>query len=226
MPADLKHKIILITGASRGIGQATALAFAKQGCQLALTYCTDKKAGQKTVVQCQALGVKNILLHHLDIRDDQSIVELVEAVIKKFGQIDILVNNAGIVVWKPLIKQTKTEIENQLITNLAGQIKLTYCLLPHLKDGLINIASGAGMTGYADLTVYCAAKFGFRGFTQALAQEYPHLKIYCLNPGSTATRLTNFQGTPSAKVAEIIVNTALGSYPVISGGDINVWDHL
>ncbi len=91
---------------------------------------------------------------------------------------------------------------------------------------IINIASGAGQTGYADLTTYCATKFGVRGFTQALAKEVSNIRIYAVCPDMTATRMSNFEGRPPEDVARIIFNTAKGKYKVPHGGDINIWDHL
>jgi short-subunit dehydrogenase len=90
---------------------------------------------------------------------------------------------------------------------------------------IINIASGAGQTGFAELAPYCATKFGVRGFTQALAQEISSPKIYAVNPDMTKTRLSGFQGRPPEHVARIVLNTAKGKYRKKSGGDVNVWDY-
>ena len=76
---------------------------------------------------------------------------------------------------------------------------------------------------FPDLTTYCATKYGVRGFTQSLALEEPNLRIYSVNPGMTATRMTNYQGVPPEKVAKVILNTAKGIYNVPSGGDVDVW---
>jgi 3-oxoacyl-[acyl-carrier protein] reductase len=90
---------------------------------------------------------------------------------------------------------------------------------------IINIASGAGQTGFAELTAYCATKFGVRGFTQALAEEVTKIKVYAVNPDMTATRMTDFQGRPPEQVAQVVLNTAKGMYNVPSGSDINVWEY-
>jgi 3-oxoacyl-[acyl-carrier protein] reductase len=89
---------------------------------------------------------------------------------------------------------------------------------------IINISSGAGQTGFADLAPYCATKFGVRGFTQSLAQELTGIKVISVNPDMTKTRMTNFEGRPPAQVARVILNTAKKKYRVPSGGDVNVWD--
>jgi len=90
---------------------------------------------------------------------------------------------------------------------------------------IINIASGAGQRGFAELAPYCATKFGVRCFTQAIAQEMTRPKIYAVNPDMTKTRMTGFQGRPAEEVAQIVLNTAKGKYRKSSGSDINVWDY-
>lgn len=135
-----------------------------------------------------------------------------------------MVNNAGIVVWKLFKDQNYEEIKEQIRTNLEGLIKVTKECLPHIKEAIINLSSGAGLEGYETLTTYCATKFGVRGFTQALAQELPNLKIYSINPGVTATRMNDFKGQPPIEVAKIILNAIKGKYKIDSGGDVNVWE--
>lgn len=226
MKKVLSGKVVLITGASRGIGQAAALAFAREGSLLALTYHTDEAPAKETAGECEKLGAKEVMVQKLDVRDNGNIKKAVEAVVKKFGRIDVLVNNAGVGVWKNLEEQTDDDIEYQLRTNLEGLIKMTLACLPHVKETIINISSGAGITAHAGLSVYSASKFGVRGFTQALSDERTDLKLYSVNPGMTATQMTNFRGVEPERVAEVIVNAAKGEYSVASGGDVNVWEHI
>jgi NAD(P)-dependent dehydrogenase (short-subunit alcohol dehydrogenase family) len=220
---DLENKVVLITGSSIGIGQATAFEFAKEGCKVVITYYKDKEEAEKTRLKCMTLGASDTLLIHLNLMENESILFTVEKVIEKFGQIDILINNAGVLAWKPLRQQTFDEIEAQVRVNLEGLIKMTKASLPYLTDCIINISSGAGKSPFPDLTTYCATKYGVRGFTQSLALEEPDFRVYSVNPGMTATRMTNYQGVPPEKVAKIILNTAKGLYNVSSGGDIDVW---
>ncbi len=226
MKDNMKNKLVVITGASRGIGRETAYLFAQEHCKLVITYLKGKGETKKTGKKCKELGAADVLILNLDVTKNKSIISATKAVLKKFGKIDILINNAGVVVWQPLMKQSFTAIENQLQTNLDGLIKLTRLCLPHITNAIINVSSGAGKTGYATLTTYCATKFGVRGFTQALADECRKLKIFSVNPGMTATRMTNFRGVSPVKVARIILNAAKGKYKVRSGGDIDVWKFL
>jgi 3-oxoacyl-[acyl-carrier protein] reductase len=221
----MKNKVVLITGSSDGIGRETAFKFASEKAKVIITYCNDRPGGMNTEKRCRELGAFETLLVKLDLRNNKSILNAVDKVVKTFGNIDILINNAGVAVWKPLREQNFTDIENQIRTNLEGLIKMTLICLPHVEDMIINIASGAGQTGFAELAPYCSTKFGVRGFTQALAEEIPITKIYAVNPDMTKTRLSGFQGRPPEQVAQIVLNTAKGKYRKTSGSDINVWDY-
>jgi len=209
---------VLITGGSNGIGRATALEFAKNRHHVALTYLDDEENAILTARKCLELGAKAAMIVPLDVRNDASIKAALAKVLQKFNTVGTLINNAGVAVWKPLKDQTAEEVENQLRTNLEGLIKMTKACLPHAKS-IVNVSSGAGKTGYADLSIYCATKFGIRGFTQALAEEHPDLNIVCVNPGMTATRMTGFTGIPPETVAKIIYEASLGKH----GQDVDVW---
>ena len=221
----MNNKVIIITGSSNGIGRETAFKFAAEQAKLVLTYCSDRLGGQKTEKRCKELGASVTLFVRLDLRDNKSIADIVDKVVKTFGRIDVLINNAVVAVWKALQEQNLADIENQLRTNLEGLIKMAWACLPYVEDMIINIASGAGQTGFAELAPYCATKFGVRGFTQALAQEVSKPKIYAVNPDMTKTRMSSFRGRPAEEVAQVVLNTAKGKYRKSSGSDINVWDY-
>ncbi len=174
--------------------------------------------------RCKDLGSPHILIMDLDITDDDSIDQAVKKTIGMFGFIDVLINNAGMAVRKRLRDQTYREIHTQITTNLEGMIKLTRAFSGTVKRAIVNVGSGAGMKGYAELTTYCATKFAVRGFTEALALEMPDKIVLCVNPGTTATRMTGFQGVSPAAVGKIILEAARGLYKVRSGSDINVWE--
>ncbi len=93
----------------------------------------------------------------------------------------------------------------------------------HFRNAIINVASVAGQGACAGLSTYCTTKFGVRGFTQSIGREPGSIKVYSVNPGTTATRMTIFQGTAPEKVAEIIVNAAKGMYKTGNGEDVNVF---
>lgn len=223
---ELKNKVVLITGSSLGIGRETAFKFAKEKCKVIVTYYKDKKEGDETARKCLDLGASDALLVQLNVMDNSSIKNCVKKTIEKFSHIDILVNNVGIVIWKNFEDQSLEDIENEVRTNLEGLIKMTKECLPYIKEAIINISSGAGKSAYAGLSTYCATKFGVRGFTQALSQELRNIKVMSINPGSTATRMTDFQGTPPEKVADIILKAAKGEIKPDSNKDIDILDYV
>ncbi len=221
----MRGKVVLITGSSVGIGRYTAYEFAKAGARLVITYYRDREEGEKTKLRCLELGAEDVSLLYLNLMDNGSIVRCVQETAKRYGRIDILINNAGVLAWKPLREQSFEEIEEQVRVNLEGLIKITKVALPYVKEMVINIGSGAGKTGFAELTTYCATKFGVRGFTQALAEE-ESIKVYAVNPGMTATRMTNFVGADPERVAGVIFRVANGEIGKPSGSDVDVWEYL
>ena len=226
---NLEDKTILVTGSSSGIGRETALQLARERCRLILTYFKGKAAGEEVLKECLNHG--EAALYRLDVRDDSSVRRLVKSVTDRFSRLDILINVAGVLAEKPLIEQSAEETANQVGVNLLGLINTTRSFLPLLhrqKEAVIvNIASGLAKEVLPDLTVYCATKWGVRGFTRALALELPdRMRVYCVNPGLTATRMTDYQGADPADVAKIIVRTAAEKLRKKSGDDVDIWRYI
>jgi NAD(P)-dependent dehydrogenase (short-subunit alcohol dehydrogenase family) len=219
----MKGQVVLITGASSGIGRETAYRFAQEETKLALTYNKGKKRGLEAEKRCRRLGAEDTHLVHLNVMDNRSIGDAVKRVHRKYGGVDYLINNAGVGIFLPFKEQSVQDIERQIGTNLEGLIKVTRAFLPFIRKGIVNIASAAGKTAYAEMSVYCGTKFGVRGFTQALAQEHPSLKICCVNPDMTATRLSGYQGQPPSEVADVIFRAVSGKIKVAGGGDVDLW---
>lgn len=226
---DLKEKVVLITGSSDGIGAEAAQLFAKEGCYVAVTYNTQKSKAKKVFEECKKF--RESLLVNLDVQNDDSVKECVEAVIDKFGAIDILVNNSGVIIWKKFVEQSSDEIENQVNVNLKGVLKMTKEILPYMQgqeEGIIiNVSSKVGKEGYENLSTYSATKFAVRGFTQSIAKEFDEEKIrfYCVNPSATATKMTNFKGVSPKKVAKVIVDAAKESLGKNNGDDVDVEEY-
>ncbi|MBI4098106.1 MAG: SDR family oxidoreductase [Candidatus Levybacteria bacterium] len=221
---DLSDKIILITGSSKGIGEAIAYAFSKEGAKVIVTYNSDSEGAEKVGQKCRQLGAPDALVLNLNIRDNTSIKNVVSEVEKKFGHIDFLINNAGVISWEKFEQETFEEIENQVRTNLEGMIKMTSGAMPQIKTGIINIASRAGHVPYPGRSVYSATKYGVVGFTKSLAEEYPDLKIFTVSPGAVKTEMWNFQeGADPAMVADYIVKAVKGEVP-LKDGDLNLWE--
>lgn len=225
MGIDLAGRTVLVTGASIGIGRAVALQFAAAGCRLALTYFEHRAEAAEVAERCRGLGAPDIVAVSLQQADDDSIRTLLETVIDRFGALDVLVNNAGVVIWKPFLQQDFGEIESQLAIDLQGLIKMTWVFLPMVSDAIINIGSSASLHGTATLAPYCAAKWGVRGFTKALALEHPDRRIVCVHPGHTATRMNDMQGMPPERVAEVVLRVARGEIEFEPGGDVDVREY-
>lgn len=220
----MEGKVILITGASSGIGRETAYRFAREGAAVVLTYNKGKARGEAAERRCIKLGAADTLLLHLDVMDYKSIADAARKVKRKFGGVDILVNNAGIGRIAPLAEQTTKDIERQVRTNLEGPIKMCRAFLPTVRKGIINIASVAGKDAYSGMSTYCGTKFGVRGFTQALALEYPRLMICAVNPDLTATRMSGYAGRPPEEVAETVFLASTGKAACKGGCDVDVSD--
>jgi NAD(P)-dependent dehydrogenase (short-subunit alcohol dehydrogenase family) len=215
---------ILITGASSGIGRETAFRFAREGWGVILTYYRGGTRGEKAEAKCRALGAAHTMLLHLDVMDERSRAAAATAVGRRFGKIDFLVNNAGVASLRLFRKQTQHDIDRQIRTNLLGLVRFTHLLLPRVRKGIINIASAAGEEAYTEMSTYCGTKFGVRGFTQALAMEHPRLRIGCVNPDQTATRLSGYVGRPPAEVAEVVYRAVVGAAEFNATHDVDVWD--
>lgn len=221
---DLENKIILITGSDKGIGEATAYAFAKEKAKIIITFRKDPQDAERVAHKCKELGASETFLVQLDLLNNESINEAVGNVEQKFGHIDILINNAGVIGWEKFENETFDEIEGQLRTNLEGMMKMTSAVFAQIKEGIINIASRAGHIPYPGRSVYCATKFGVIGFTKSLVLEYPDLKIFTVSPGATKTEMWDFKsGTDPEIVAEMIVKAWKGEIP-LKDGDLNVWE--
>jgi len=219
----MKGKTILITGASSGIGKASALRFASERANLILTYNKKKMEGEDTERRCREAGSSETLLLKVDVMKDADIAAAFDAVKKSFGTVDVLINNAGTNVLRAFGDISREDIETQLRTNLEGLIMITRAFLPIVREGIINVGSFFSKNPSEDFAVYCASKYGVRGFTQALALEYPKLKICCFNPDMTATPLTGYQGRSPEKVAELLYRTVAGETGCADGRDVDVW---
>jgi NAD(P)-dependent dehydrogenase (short-subunit alcohol dehydrogenase family) len=223
---DVRDKVVVITGASLGIGRETAYAFAAAGASLALTYNAHADEGDAVAARCRRLGAPEVLLVHLDLADRSSPRQAVGEIVAGFAAADVLINNAGVVTWKRFAEQSLGEIEHQIRVDLSGVLELTHHALPHVRDAVVNVVSTASLHGTATLAPYCAAKWGLRGFTKALALERPDLRIVAVHPTVTATRMNDCKGMPPERVADVILRVVSGEIAAPSGADIDVRDHI
>jgi len=191
-------QVILITGASSGIGKATAKVFAKAGASLMLAARRLDRLNE-VAATCQAFGVPCEVLE-TDVQDHQQVLRLVDKTIEKFGRIDVLINNAGMGTFAPFHQQSWENIRRTLRTNLEGVIAVSHAAIPHLihqQSGVIvNVSSVVGKRAVPMLAAYCASKFGVAGFSQSLRLELnPHgIQVCHFCPTSTATEFHEVAG--------------------------------
>lgn len=179
-------KTVLVTGASRGLGKATALRFAKEGANIVLNYAANEQAAVKTAAEIEAQNV-HCLQFMADVSNEQAVQSMIQAAVQEFGGIDILVNNAGIVFDVPFNERTGDQWRRTLDVNLNGVYYCTKYAAPHIQEGgsIINISSTNGTIVYhPDSVDYDVSKAGVIMFTQAMARELaPNVRIDCVAPG-------------------------------------------
>lgn len=185
---------VLITGASRGIGRAAALHFAKEGWQVAVNYCRSGQEAYQLVKELEKIGCAAVAVQG-DVRSRQQVDAMVEQIHKALGPIDVLVNNAGIAQQKLFNDITEAEWDDMFAVSVKGCYHCAQAVLPDLlqkKSGsIINVSSMWGQTGASCEVHYSAAKAAVIGFTKALAKELgpSHIRVNCVAPGVVATEM-------------------------------------
>ena len=194
---NLKNKVVVITGASSGIGEAAAEQFAKKGANIVLV--ARRKDRLEEVERKLSKYTIKILVQVCDVSDKQQVKQMSEKVIDTFSRIDILVNNAGFVIYGKVEELSIEDIESQMQTNYFGMINCTKYFLPHfLKQNyghMVNVASVGGSFGVPGIASYCATKFAMLGFSEGLQHE-----LHGTNVGVTV-------------VSPIMVRTSLFDHP-------------
>ncbi|MDC8437461.1 MAG: SDR family oxidoreductase [Candidatus Nitrosotenuis sp.] len=187
----LGGRVVLVTGASRGIGRAIAELFASEGATVVIT-AKDQKRLQKTAGELGVFGIA------ADIRNDVQVKNTVKKIISRFGRLDILVNNAGVL---PRIKKlhliSEKEWNDVIDVNLTGQFRFTKYAIPHLqKNGgsILNISSNAGLKAYDNFNAdaYTASKGALILLTKSWALQYAKdgIRVNCICPGAVETDMT------------------------------------
>src|SRR3989338_2504945 len=191
----LKNKVVVITGASDGIGKQIALRLARESCKLALI-ARDKKRLSKVAKDAKKLGAIDAKFYACDIRQTDTLEESIKSIICDFGVVDILINNAG--VWQkimPVDKIPKDLVDDVIETNLSALIHITRLLLPMLRTrdeaAIVNISSKSGVVAQEGQSVYTASKYGVRGFTEVLKIDLKdtNIKVAGLYQGGTNTKM-------------------------------------
>lgn len=184
----MKGKVVIITGGSRGIGRACVLAFGKNSANVVYTYNKSKSAVDTLNSELDNMDVRYLSLQ-ADVRDYNSVKDVVKKTLDEFGHIDVVVNNAGITRDKALVMMTLDDWRDVIEVNLGGVFNMSRAVITTLlkqKSGcIINISSVSGLVGIPRQTNYCASKAGIIGFSRALAKEVAayNIRVNAICPG-------------------------------------------
>jgi 3-oxoacyl-[acyl-carrier protein] reductase len=218
MTHDFTGKTALVTGASRGIGRAIAVALARGGARVALNYAGNEAAAAEALALVLAAGAPKAKLYRFDVADPAACTAAVEAVIADLGSLDILVNNAGIAVDQLVMRLKDEDWNRTLQVNLTGNFNLiravTRPMMKAKRGAIVNLTSVVGEMGNAGQAAYAAAKAGQIGLTKSVARELAsrNIRVNAVAPGYIATDMT--AGLPEAaktKLTDLIPLARLGT---------------
>ncbi|WP_372938468.1 3-ketoacyl-ACP reductase [Seonamhaeicola sp.] len=192
--SNLKGKKAIITGGGRGLGKATAIAFAKEGIDVAITG-RNEKILKETVAELENMGVKAIY-SVFDVGNYDEVKASIKTIVYELGSVDILVNNAGIAAFGTIQEMEVSQWSQIIQTNLMGMYYVTKEVLPYLinqNDGeIINVSSTAGLNGNAKTSAYSASKFAVIGMSESLMKEVRknNIRVCTLTPSTIASDMS------------------------------------
>lgn len=210
---ELEGKQVLVTGGSRGIGAAIALALARDGADVAISYERAADRAQDVVDQIEREGRRGIALQ-ADSADPDANERLVEHAVRELGGLDVLVNNAGTIRHGDLVDLSPDDISTVLHVNVRGTVLTTRAAIPHLKDGgrIITIGSTHGdRVPFSGVTLYALTKSAHHSFTRGLARELgpANITVNLVQPGPVDTALNPGDGADADYIRSLV---PLGRY--------------
>ena len=214
----LQGKTALITGAARGIGKQIALAFAKEGCNIAFTDLEINDQAQETRDEIAALGVQ-VRAYASNAADFDAAHQVVEEVVKDFGQLDILVNNAGITRDTLLMRMTEQQWDQVIQVNLKSAFNFTHAVTPVMmrqrSGSIISLSSVVGINGNAGQANYAASKAGIIALTKSVAKELGSrgIRANAIAPGFILTDMTKALSEETLKQFVSLIPMRRGGEP-------------
>jgi NADP-dependent 3-hydroxy acid dehydrogenase YdfG len=199
MSKPLQGKVVLVTGASSGIGEAVALSLSAAGAQIAVG---ARRTDRLRTIAERAEG--EVLPLELDVTELRSNRDAVAATVERFGRLDVLVNNAGVMLSGPIAGADTAEWDTMVRTNLLGTMYATHAALPHLLESrgtVVQTSSTSGRIASAGGGVYAATKFGVNAFSESLRQEVTAqgVRVVVVEPGFVATELASHITDPTTR---------------------------
>ena len=206
---NLKGKKAIITGGSRGLGKATAIAFANQGIDVAITGRNEADL-KETVAELKALGV-NAMYATFDIGNYEEVKKGIQEIMNTFNTVDILVNNAGIAAFGSFLEMDVNQWQSIIQTNVMGMYYVTKEVLPYLiannQGDIFNVSSTAGLTGNPNTSAYSASKFAVIGMSESLMKEVRknNIRVCTLTPSTIASDMSIQLGIASKDTTETVL---------------------
>jgi NAD(P)-dependent dehydrogenase (short-subunit alcohol dehydrogenase family) len=210
---DLSRSVVVLTGASSGIGRAAALAFAREQASLVLA-ARGEQPLRRLAGECEALGAETLVVP-TDVRDEQRVRRLADGALERFGRFDVWVNNAGVIAYGPFVDVPSDVFRAVIETNLMGQVhgaRAALAVFARQRDGvLINMSSVWGRVTTPDVSAYVTSKFAVRALSECLREEVrstPGVDVVTILPQASDTpifrRAANFSGRPVRPIPPLV----------------------
>ena len=205
---NLKGKKAIVTGGGKGLGKATAIAFAKEGIDVAITGRNEQNL-LNTVTELKSYGV-NAIYELFDVGNHAEVKDGIERILHQFKSVDILVNNAGIAAFGSFLEMSPEKWNTIIQTNVMGMYYVTKEVLPYLitknQGDIINVSSTAGITGNANTSAYSASKFAVIGMSEALMKEVRknNIRVCTLTPSTIASDMSLELGITDGNIEKVL----------------------